>query len=124
MKPVTLLLAQSAPKLLDKQRNIRTISEQADKARRRNIDLLIFPELHLTGYTMQDEVYNLAEPVPGPSARKVEKMAREHGLHSVFGMPDESQVKGVVHNSALLVGTKGRGGKYSRIHHPPHIGWQ
>src|SRR2546427_143479 len=72
MKLVTLLLAQSAPKLLDKQRNIRTINEQADKARRRNIDLLIFPELHLTGYTMRDEVYNLAEPVPGPSTRKIE----------------------------------------------------
>src|SRR6267378_5262743 len=87
MKPITLLLAQSAPKLLDKERNIRTISDQAGKARKKNIDLLIFPELHLTGYTMRDEVYNLAEPVPGPSTRKIEKIAREHGVHIVYGMP-------------------------------------
>ncbi len=120
MKPVTLLLAQSAPKLLDKQRNIRTISEQADKARRRNIDLLIFPELHLTGYTMRDEVYNLAEPVPGPSTRKIEKMAREHSIHIVYGMPEEGKAKGVVHNTSVLIGPKGIIGKYRKVYLPTH----
>ena len=120
MKPVTLLLAQSAPKLLDKQRNIRTISEQADKARRRNIDLLIFPELHLTGYTMRDEVYNLAEPVPGPSTRKVEKIAREHSVHIVYGMPEEGKAKGVVHNTTVLIGPKGIIGKYRKVYLPTH----
>src|SRR5438445_5366146 len=120
MKPVTLLLAQSAPKLLDKQRNIRTISEQADKARRRNIDLLIFPELHLTGYTMRDEVYNLAERVPGPSTRKIEKIAREHSIHIVYGMPEEGKAKGVVHNTSVLIGTKGIIGKYRKVYLPTH----
>src|SRR2546427_385176 len=122
MKPVTLLLAQSAPKLLDKQRNIRTISEQADKARRRNIDLLIFPELHLTGYTMRDEVYNLAEPVPGPSTRKIEKIAREHSVHIVYGMPEEGKAKGVVHNTSVLIGPKGIIGKYRKVYLPTHTG--
>jgi len=82
--------------------------------------LLIFPELHLTGYTMQDEVYNLAEPIPGPSTSKVEKMAREHGLHVVFGMPEESAVKGVIHNTAVLIGPKGLVGKYRKIYLPTH----
>ena len=55
------------------------------------MDFLVFPELHLTGYTMKDEVYNQAEPIPGPSVKKVEKVAREHGLHILFGMPEESE---------------------------------
>ena len=120
LEPITLLLAQTCPRLAKKEENLKTIEKQASSARRKNVDLLIFPELHLTGYTMQDEVYNLAEPVPGPSERKVEKMAREHGLHIVFGMPEESQVKGVIHNSALLVGPKGLVGKYRKIHLPTH----
>jgi len=120
MKPVSLLLAQTGPKLGNKERNLKQISEQASKARRKNVDLLIFPELHLTGYTMRDEVSHLAEPIPGPSTRKVERMAREHDVHVIFGMPEESEVKGVIHNTAVLVGPRGVIGRYRKIHLPTH----
>ncbi|OLD79159.1 carbon-nitrogen hydrolase family protein [Candidatus Bathyarchaeota archaeon] len=120
MKPVSLLLAQTGPKLGNKERNLKQISEQASKARRKNVDLLIFPELHLTGYTMRDEVSHLAEPIPGPSTRKVETIAREHRVHVIFGMPEESEVKGVIHNTAVFVGPKGLIGKYRKIHLPTH----
>jgi predicted amidohydrolase len=120
MKPVNLLLAQTGPKLGNKERNLKQISEQASTARKKNVALLIFPELHLTGYTMRDEVYHLAESIPGPSTRKVETLAREHGVHVVFGMPEESEVKGVIHNTAVFVGPKGLVGKYRKIHLPTH----
>jgi predicted amidohydrolase len=120
MKPVSLLLAQTGPRLGNKERNLKQISEQTSKARKNNIDLLIFPELHLTGYTMRDEVSHLAESIPGPSTRKVETLAREHGVHVVFGMPEESEVKGVIHNTAVFVGPKGLVGKYRKIHLPTH----
>jgi predicted amidohydrolase len=120
MKPVSLLLAQTGPKVGNKERNLRQISEQAAKARKKNVDLLIFPELHLTGYTMRDEVSHLAESIPGPSTRKVEVLAKEHGVHIVFGMPEESDVKGVIHNTAVFVGPKGLIGRYRKIHLPTH----
>src|SRR5437879_3246449 len=107
MKPISLLLAQTGPRLGNKEQNLRQISEQAAKARKKNVDLLIFPELHLTGYTMRDEVSHLAESIPGPSTRKVERVAKEYGVHIIFGMPEESEVKGVIHNTAVLVGPKG-----------------
>ncbi|HEX4920546.1 MAG TPA: carbon-nitrogen hydrolase family protein [Candidatus Bathyarchaeia archaeon] len=120
MKPITLLLAQTGPRLAGKEENLKKIAVQAGKARKMDVDLLVFPELHLTGYTMLDEVINLAEPIPGPSVGKVEKLAREHGVHVVFGMPEMSEVKGVVHNTAVLVGPKGLVGKYRKIHLPQH----
>ncbi len=120
MKPLSLLLAQTGPKLGNKERNLKQISEQASKARKKNVDLLIFPELHLTGYTMRDEVSHLAESIPGPSTRKVETLAREHDVHIVFGMPEESEVKGVIHNTAVFVGPKGLVGRYRKIHLPTH----
>jgi len=120
MKPVSLLLAQTGPKVGNKERNLRQISGQAAKARKKNVDLLIFPELHLTGYTMRDEVSHMAEPIPGPSTRKVESLAKEHGVHIIFGMPEESEVKGVIHNTAVFVGPKGLIGRYRKIHLPTH----
>lgn len=120
MKPITVLLAQTGPKLGKKTENLKTVEKQASLASRKKIDLLIFPELHLTGYTMQDEVFDLAEPIPGPSVTEVEKIAKRQGLHIVFGMPEESEVKGVMHNTAVLVGPKGFIGKYRKIHLPTH----
>ncbi|HMB66974.1 MAG TPA: carbon-nitrogen hydrolase family protein [Candidatus Bathyarchaeia archaeon] len=120
MKPISLLLAQTGPRLGNKERNLKQISERAAKARKKNVDLLVFPELHLTGYTMRDEVSHLAESIPGPSTRKVEILAREHGVHIIFGMPEESEVKGVIHNTAVFVGPKGLIGRYRKIHLPTH----
>ncbi|MBO0888865.1 carbon-nitrogen hydrolase family protein, partial [Candidatus Bathyarchaeota archaeon] len=116
LKPITLLLAQSAPKLGRKEENLKTIEKQAISARRKDINLLIFPELHLTGYSMQDMVNELAETIPGPSEKRIEKIAKEHGVHIILGMPEESEVKGVIHNTALIVGPKGLVGKYRKIH--------
>ncbi|TMI12445.1 carbon-nitrogen hydrolase family protein [Candidatus Bathyarchaeota archaeon] len=120
MKPISLLLAQTGPRLGNKERNLKQISEQAARARKKNVDLLIFPELHLTGYTMRDEVSHSAESIPGPSTRKVEKEAKEHSVHVIFGMPEESEVKGVIHNTAVFVGPKGLIGRYRKIHLPTH----
>ncbi len=120
MKPISLLLAQTGPRLGNKERNLKQISEQAARARKKNVDLLIFPELHLTGYTMRDEVSHSAESIPGPSTRKVEKVAKEHSVHVIFGMPEESEVKGVIHNTAVFVGPKGLIGRYRKIHLPTH----
>jgi predicted amidohydrolase len=120
MKPVSLLLAQTGPKVGNKDRNLKQISEQVSKARKKNVDLLIFPELHLTGYSMRDEVSHLAESIPGPSTLKVESMAKENGVHIIFGMPEESEVKGVIHNTAVFVGPKGLIGRYRKIHLPTH----
>ena len=120
MKPISMLLAQTGPRLGNKERNLKQISEQAAKARKKNVDLLVFPELHLTGYTMRDEVSHLAESIPGPSTRKVERAAKEHGVHIIFGMPEESEVKGVIHNTAVFVGPKGLIGRYRKIHLPTH----
>jgi predicted amidohydrolase len=120
MKPVSLLLAQTGPKVGNKERNLKQIAEQASRARKKNIDLVIFPELHLTGYTMRDEVFHLAESIPGPSTRKIESLAKEHGVHIIFGMPEESEVKGVIHNTAVFVSPKGLIGRYRKIHLPTH----
>src|ERR687885_2191706 len=49
-------LAQFAPKLGDVQPNLEKHFEFIERAREQKVDLLIFPELGLTGYYLKDLV--------------------------------------------------------------------
>jgi NAD+ synthase (glutamine-hydrolysing) len=53
-------LAQIAPALGDRQRNLAKHLEQIAAAKRENVDLIIFPELSLTGYFLRDMVPEVA----------------------------------------------------------------
>lgn len=53
-------LAQIYPKIGDPAHNLRLHLEQIEAAR--GVDLLLFPELSLTGYNLQDLVYEVATP--------------------------------------------------------------
>lgn len=69
MKPFRLALAQIDTRLGDVAANLDTHLETITRARRRGADLVVFPELSLTGYMLQDvadEVAltpNAADPV-------------------------------------------------------------
>lgn len=53
-------LAQIAPLLGDRQRNLQKHLEQIAAARREGADLIVFPELSLTGYFLRDMVPEVA----------------------------------------------------------------
>ncbi len=69
---LTLGLAQTHPKLADVPANLDHHLEIIARAQAQGVDLLIFPELSLTGYNLQDLVYEVAarpvasDPVFGP----------------------------------------------------------
>ena len=53
---ITIGLAQIYPKLGDLQHNLAIHLDYAARARAQGVDLLVFPELSLTGYQVQDLV--------------------------------------------------------------------
>ncbi len=53
-------LAQIAPSLGDRQQNLQKHLEQIAAARRNGADLIVFPELSLTGYFLRDMVPDVA----------------------------------------------------------------
>jgi NAD+ synthase (glutamine-hydrolysing) len=85
----TLALAQINTKLGDVAANLETHREYIDKARDAGVNLLIFPELSLTGYALQDLVYMVArrpsydDPIFGPLLKASED------LDIVVGFVDE-----------------------------------
>jgi predicted amidohydrolase len=118
---IKLALAQISSKRENKKANLQKIEECTVKAKEQAADLVIFPELSLTGYVVKDQIYELAETIPGPSTKKIEAIAKKTGRHIIFGMPELSEkTKATIFNTAVLVGPKGVIGKYRKRYLPTH----
>ncbi len=114
-------LAQISCKPGDKEGNLKKIEKMAMRAHKGRADLLILPELSLTGYVVRDQIYELAEEIPGESTRHVERIAKKTNLHIVFGMPELSKnTQATLHNAAVLVNPNGVIGKYRKMYLPTH----
>ena len=118
---IKLALAQISSKRENKKENLQKIEEFTIKAKEQAADLVIFPELSLTGYVVRDQIYELAETISGPSTKKIENIEKKTGMHIIFGMPELSEkTKATIFNTAVLVGPKGVIGKYRKMYLPTH----
>ena len=81
-------LAQIAPVLADRSRNMAIHLEQIAAARRQDADLIVFPELSLTGYFVRDMVPDVAIGRNAPEVRQLLEAAGNMAL--VVGMVEES----------------------------------
>jgi predicted amidohydrolase len=70
-------------------------------------DLLVFPEMALTGYVFEDRVAiaAVAEPAMGRSFQALSKVALAHGVWIVFGFPEVDGEQ--FFNSALVINPAG-----------------
>ena len=116
-----IALAQIGCKRADKKENLKKIENFVEKAKNQSADLIVFPELSLTGYVVRDQIYELAETIPGPSTQVIEKIAKKTKTYIVFGMPELSEkTQATIYNTAVLVGPKGYIGKYRKMYLPTH----
>jgi predicted amidohydrolase len=105
-----IALAQISPKLGDLGHNFRLHVDYIQKAKKKNIDLLIFPELSLTGYTLKDLVEEIAlDPRTDPLFKKLKGLS--HEMSFVLGFVEEKE-KGQFLNSAAFFSQ----GKIVHIH--------
>ena len=120
-RKIKLALAQISSRRENKKENLRKIEEFTKKAKEAAADLVIFPELSLTGYVVHDQIYELAETIPGPSTQRIEELAKKTGMHIIFGMPELSKkAEATIFNTAVFVGPKGIIGKYRKMYLPTH----
>jgi predicted amidohydrolase len=118
---IKLALAQISSKRENKNENLGKIEALTINAKEQAADLVIFPEMSLTGYVVRDQIYELAETIPGPSTKRIEDIAKKTGLHIIFGMPELSEkAKATIFNTAVFVGPEGLIGKYRKMYLPTH----
>jgi len=114
-------LTQISCKRGDKTENIRKIEDNVVRAKKQGAELVIFPELSVTGYVLRDQIYELAETIPGQATNILEKLAVKTGTYIVFGLPELSdKTQATIYNAAVLVGPDGLIGKYRKMYLPTH----
>ncbi|RLI42127.1 hypothetical protein DRO69_10725 [Candidatus Bathyarchaeota archaeon] len=122
LKEITVALAQISCKVGDKEYNLDVMRKKIKQAKSKGANLVVFPELALTGYVVRDLVYELAEPIPrGESIRRLEEVSKKEDIHVVFGALERSEkAHATLYNTAVLLGPNGFIGKYQKMHLPTH----
>jgi N-carbamoylputrescine amidase len=91
------------------------------EAARRGARVVCLPELFRTSYFCQREdtaLFDLAEPIPGPTSDALAKIARELGVVVVASL-FERRTAGVYHNTAVVLDADGsERGRYRKMHIP------
>jgi predicted amidohydrolase len=80
--------AQVSPRLGDLEANLAMYEAEVREARGRGVDLVVFPELSLTGYFLKDMVSTVAVRLDGPELGKLRDLSR--GLALVAGLVEET----------------------------------
>jgi predicted amidohydrolase len=94
-------IAQIAPHLGDVEKNFNVHLNLVDRAQKNKVDLLIFPELSLTGYTLQDFVPDVAlKPDKSPLFQQLKQLSKDMSL--VVGFVEEKE-RGLFFNSAAYL---------------------
>jgi N-carbamoylputrescine amidase len=118
--PVVLGLIQSrcSP---DPEENFARTARRIAEAARQGARIICTQELFRSQYFCQTEnhdYFKLAEPIPGPSSRALQQLARRHKtvlIASLF----EKRAAGVYHNTAVVIDSDGRLlGLYRKMHIP------
>ena len=99
---LTLGLAQIVTVMGDVRANLDKHLDYIEKARQQGVQLLCFPELSLTGYSLQDLSYDVAlQPVPDNPIFKPLYQA-SHDLDLLVGFVDEDDRHRIFASSAYL----------------------
>ncbi len=105
----------------DPSKNLDKAAARVEEAARRGAEVVCLPELFRSPYFCQREdaaLFDLAEPVPGPSTERLSAVARAAGVAVVVPV-FERRAAGLYHNSAAILDADGSlRGLYRKMHIP------
>ncbi len=105
----------------DQQLNITRLASGIANLAEHGAQLIVLQELHNSLYFCQTEnvnLFDLAEPIPGPSTNFYGELARQYGVVIVTSL-FERRTAGLYHNTAVVIEKDGTiAGKYRKMHIP------
>jgi len=121
---VTLSVVNFAPDWGNKAGNRSRIIGYIEAAARSGSDMVVFPEMALTGYDDEPEVPKEkkmqtlnAEAVPGPASEALAEVTKKYGIYAIVGMPiRDNNDPVIVYNGTVICGPDGIVGCYHKIH--------
>lgn len=100
VEPLRIALAQMAPRLGLVEENLERHVQWLADARKARADLVVFPELGLTGYLLQD--LNAEVAMRADDGRLISLAAETSGMSAVVGFVEESDDNRLFISAALL----------------------
>ncbi|MGC2803200.1 MAG: nitrilase-related carbon-nitrogen hydrolase, partial [Candidatus Acidiferrum sp.] len=105
----------------DPQENMAHAVEKIREASARGAQIICMDELFLGEYfcrTEDADLFNLAEPIPGPATEALAKVAKEKSVVIVASL-FERRAAGIYHNTCAVIDADGSLlGKYRKMHIP------
>ncbi len=105
----------------DRAANVDYSTAEIRRCHAAGAELVVLQELHTGLYFCQTEaveVFDQAEPIPGPSTEHFGALARELGLVIVLSLFEE-RAPGLCHNTAVVIERDGSiAGRYRKMHIP------
>ena len=105
----------------ERAQNLDRAIERVSEAARLGAEIICLPELFLSPYFCQQtktELFDLAEPIPGPTTERLGALARSLGRVIVASL-FEKRTAGVYHNTAVVFDADGAMlGLYRKMHIP------
>lgn len=121
-KPSRIAVAQLRSVAGNVGANMDMIREQTALAARQGSELIVFPELAITGLVDPATAALVAERTEGPLVDRLIDLSMEHRIYIVAGMIERDGDK--LYNTAVLTGPDGLAGKYRKLHlSGPDDGW-
>lgn len=97
--------------------NIQAIIRLSEEAAARNADLIVFPEMAVTGYLPPSDMPALAEPADGDSFHTLADVARRLGIAIAYGYPELVVGEQKKRNTFTVIGKTGEEiCRYRKVH--------
>ena len=114
-----IALAQVACKEGDKEANLETSRRAVAEAKGQGADLVILPEMMLTGFLPRLELEAVTESRDGPATSAFREMARENEIAVVAGLPEwVGEGSDLIRNAIVVFG---RSGELLTRYHKTHL---
>lgn len=102
-----------------KEKNLTEMLEYVNQAKEEQIQLLVFPEMALTGYAYEKEMQSLeAENEQGDCVKRLAEAAKDNGMYLMVGMPYRDIKTNALYNAAGIFSPDGSVRFYKKIHIP------
>lgn len=112
-------IAQITPETANKGVNLEKMRRFVIDSAQQGAELVVFPELALTGYHCGDRFFAMAEEIPGPSTDFFVQLAKANQIYIIWGMVEKT-LPGMLYNAAALVGPEGYIGNWRKNTLPGH----
>jgi len=102
-----IAIVQEDSRLGETSRNLERACGIIHHAAERGAQLVLFPEMFLTGYAIKEDACHLAEEISGASIGRLTQDAQRYRIDVCMGFPELEPASGKIYNSLAYLSNRG-----------------